>query len=422
VKRAGLLVLVLATGCGEGDPGRPAALEALSQIIATCSSANGEVQVKRQGEGFWAPAQIGAVFRPGDWVRSGGGSYARVEFLESGALELDENAMIILDAQEIPGSVGGPGGPGQRAALVAVESGAVRGVMQATDGGTATPLLFQTADGQRGRLDAARGTGNVEFRLTRRERATEVAVSSGEATVAVSGESRTISAGKAAEAEAGKLTEVVLIGPPGWAAPRGDTRLLFTAGRPVMLRWESVVGASGYRVQVSRDPTFRTGVESREVNGSEYPLIASAAGVYTWRVASRDSEGRFSEFSFTRRLFLEATPPQEHLLEPEPGAVFGYTGEAVRVALRWRQVGGGRQYRLVVARGADLQHDRVISQLTRDAYQEVRGLGPGSYHWGVYAQDGEELQPLFLQPRPLVIKRVSPSTLRAPKKIKGWGN
>jgi hypothetical protein len=423
VKRTGLLVLALAAGCGGDDAGRPAALDALQQIIATCSEVGGEVEVKREGEGFWAAAQIGAVFRPGDWIRSGSGAYARVEFLGSGSLELDENAVVILDAQEIPAAEGGSGEPGQRAALVAVESGAVRGVMQAQDGGTSAPLLFQTADGARGRLDAARGAGSVEFRLTRRERATEVAVSSGEATVALSGEQRTITAGEAAEAEAGKLTELILIGPPGWGTPRSDTRHEFLAGRPIILRWEAVVGASSYRVQISRDPTFRTGVENRVVEGNEYPLIAPAAGSYGWRVASRDAEGRFSEFGLTRRLFLEAGAPEEHLLEPEPGAVFGHAGDAIRVAFRWRKGGGGtRQYRLVVARGPDLQHDRVVSQVARDERAEVGGLGPGKYYWGVYAQDEEELQPLFLQPRPLVIKRVSPSTLRTPKKVKRWGD
>lgn len=422
MKRAGLLVLVLASGCGKDDPGRLAALGALDQIIATCSATSGEVEVKREGEGFWAAAQLGSVFRPGDWIRSGGASYARVEFLSSGALELDENAVIILDAQELPAAEGAPEGPVQLAALVAVESGAVRGVMAAQDGGATAPLLFQTADGQQGRLDATRGAGNVEFRLTRREKATEVAVSSGEATVAVSGERRTISAGKAAEAKAGRLTEVVLIGPPTWGVPKGDTRLLFTAGRPVTLRWEAVVGASGYRVQISRDPTFRTGVGSRVVEGNEHPLPVPAAGTYGWRVASRDSEGRFSEFSITRRLFLEPTPPQEHLLEPEPGATFGHAGDAVRLAFRWRPSGSARQYRLVVARGSDLQHDRVVSQQVQGERGEVKGLGPGSYHWGVYALEDDEPRPLFLQPRPLVIKRVAASMLRAPKKIKRWGD
>jgi hypothetical protein len=122
-------------------------------------------------------------------------------------------------------------------------------------------------------------------------------------------------------------------------------------------------------------------------------------------------------------MHLEASAPSEHLVEPEPNAAFGYAGEAIRIAFRWKPEPGASQYRLVVARTPDLEHERVASELTRADHQEIGALGPGSYYWGVFAVEGDgETRPLHLSARPLVVKRVSASTLRAPKKVQHWGD
>jgi hypothetical protein len=415
-----LAAVVLAAACGQEDTDRAEALRSLDEIIATCSAVSGAVEVKRRSEGFWGVTQVGSVFRPGDWLRAGAGAYARVEFLGSGAMELDESSTIILDEQEAPAPPGGGPSPG-KLTLVAVESGAVRGVMQAAGGRTARPLLFATADGQRGLLEASEGGGPVEFSLTRRERKTEVAVSSGEATLAFSGQRRTLKQGVAEELDLGRLVEVVLLKPPALGGPRAEARLLYAPGRPVPLRWEPVEGASGYRVQVARDAAFRSVVETREVERAEFGFVPREAAGYSWRIASRDSAGRLGTFSPPRRIHLESTAPFEHLVEPEPNAAFGYAGDAIRVAFRWKPDPGADQYRLVVARAPDLEHERVASELTRSDHQEVGSLKPGTYYWGVFAVDAEESRPLHLQARTLIVKRVAASTLKAPKTIQHWG-
>src|SRR6185369_446900 len=108
---------LVALACGQDDSDRSATLHSLEEIIATCSATSGPVEVRRRGEGFWGNAVVGSVFRPGDWLRAGSGAYARVEFLGSGALELDENATIILDEQEAATDGGTAAG---KSALVAV--------------------------------------------------------------------------------------------------------------------------------------------------------------------------------------------------------------------------------------------------------------------------------------------------------------
>jgi len=189
--------------------------------MATCSAATGSVRVKRKGEGFWADATVGTVFRSGDWVQTGPGATARVDFLGSAYYELNEDALIVLSLENAPATK--DGAPGTKQAMIAVQSGEVRGVLPSSDAGVVAPMLFATADGKRGQIQATEGAGQLEFRLSKRHKGSnvEVSVNSGQATVALSGEKRTLNAGSAAEAGQA-LKDVVLLRAPGWTSPRTE--------------------------------------------------------------------------------------------------------------------------------------------------------------------------------------------------------
>src|SRR4051812_25012978 len=71
--------------------------KALSAIVATCAQAFGAVEVRRPGAAFWEPIKVGDVLHSGDWVKTGKGAYAKVAFLTGGGLELEENAVVVVD-------------------------------------------------------------------------------------------------------------------------------------------------------------------------------------------------------------------------------------------------------------------------------------------------------------------------------------
>jgi hypothetical protein len=119
-------------------------------------------------------------------------------------------------------------------------------------------------------------------------------------------------------------------------------------------------------------------------------------------------------------VFSEREAPSEGLLEPAAGASFGHAGAPPRVAFKWKPRPGARAYRLVVARGTDLTANPVVSEVTAEAELRVDTLGPGDYFWGVYVQGGG-LEPLFLTPRKLAVKKVSGGRVVAPKRIRKWG-
>ncbi|MCP3143548.1 hypothetical protein [Pyxidicoccus xibeiensis] len=69
----------------------------LADIIATCATASGRVEVLRGGQSFWEPLAPGATFRSGDWVRTGAQASARIEFLGGGRLELEEDSVVLVE-------------------------------------------------------------------------------------------------------------------------------------------------------------------------------------------------------------------------------------------------------------------------------------------------------------------------------------
>jgi hypothetical protein len=74
------------------------------------------------------------------------------------------------------------------------------------------------------------------------------------------------------------LTAPTLISPENQSSNTADE---------VMLSWNSVFGATGYRMQFSMDPNFETAVSSYNVSGSSHTLSGLGTGItYYWRVCS----------------------------------------------------------------------------------------------------------------------------------------
>lgn len=289
-----------AAACRSGEPAGTAGQaveQALSAIIATCGSAQGELKVKRKGQAYWEPIALGGILRAGDWLRTGGRASARVEFVKGGSLSLEENAVVIIDAPATAAAV---------AARVSVESGVVRGVLGAPpQGGAIAPLGIFAADGSEATLVAAAGGEPVKYRLTRSGRAiTEIAVAQGEATLTVGASERVLAAGRAAELAGGVASEVVkLIAFPRSLAPRIDARVHCRPDLHVKLSWRPVAQATGYRVQIARDLSFREVAQAVDTDKTEHLFVPPGDGTYAWRVAAKDAASRFGEYGFARRIF-----------------------------------------------------------------------------------------------------------------------
>jgi hypothetical protein len=376
--------------------------DSLAQIIATCSKVQGTVEIRRRGETTWSPASLGAVLREGDWVRTGRQSFARVRFSKKGSIDIEETSSVEI-------SVATDDEAGKDAVVLDVTEGSVVGsIDEETD--QAQPIYIAGAKGK-ARLRPADAGGAAEFRVQRGQRGPEITVRKGRLRVTGRRSSGEISAGQAADlSEGGDLGNVVsLIDFPPSVSPGIDARFRYQNGVRIELEWKPVSKATGYRVQVARDLSFHNLVASEMVDGTTYQFSPQHPGMYVWRAASRDGQGRLGEYGFARRLFCEADPPEDLLVAPPDGKVLAYGKAPPDVVFTWQPSGATAEYRFVVGRDSDPRAKPIIDRVTSEQQVTVRRLREGRYVWGVYTKDAAQT-PLFLRPRQLVIERH-----RAPK-------
>ncbi|HEY6098973.1 MAG TPA: hypothetical protein VIW03_06065 [Anaeromyxobacter sp.] len=400
------------------------AAKALASIVASCASSFGEVQARRAGQGDWQPVATGSVFRSGDVVRTGAGAFARVEFLQGGGIEIEENATVVIDlAASKPADGAAPAAAPE--SRVSVEAGVVRGFLPApAEGGEALGLVIRGAGGEETHLAAAPGEKPVSFRLTRGDGGTEVAVMKGELRLTgKAGDEKVVKHGQAVDVSAagvGQLAELLEF-PPS-VEPGVDARFRWSPDLAIRIAWKPVAGATGYRVQIARDLAFQALERGAEVQGTDETFTPRGEGVYTWRVATRDANGRFGEYGFARRIYCEKEQPRDLLVGPTDGAVVRFLDKPGPVAFTWQSAGDAHSYRVVVAKGRDLLADPVVSRSTPEQRVEIADLVPGEYLWGVYVDDRKVPEPIFVRPRVLVVQKATKPKVKVPRSVGEWGN
>lgn len=415
------LALLALSGCSrkpqDAKTDTDVATRALASIVATLGAANGDVQVRRAGQSTWSAVETGAALRAGDEVKTGPLSFARVEFLSGGGLELQESASVIVDVAP-PGTAGGGS-----EARVSVTGGEVQGFLpEASKDAPAAGMVIRGADGAETRLAAEPGEQKAAFRLSRSEKGTELAMTQGKASVGTGKEAKALKRGQAVEMAGGAVSAPIeLIDFPASVEPGVDARFHFKPGIAVRLSWRAVPEAAGYRIQVGHDLAFQAIAASKELTGTELIFSPKEPGMGCWRVAARDKNGRYGEYGFARRFYTEKDPPRDLLIGPEDGAALRFTDEAPAITFSWESAGAASSYRLVVARGPDLLNQKVVSMTSEGQRIQLEGLDPGNLYWGVYVDDDKAPEPIFVKPRRLVLERVDRPKVTVPKALDQWG-
>ncbi len=387
----------------DGDVARVAT--ALATISASCARASGTVEVKRGGDTDWRPLSLAGVLRPGDVVRTGAASSARVAFLARGAVDLEENATVEVGVTApTPESKDTP--DGAKETTVSVESGVVRGFLPPRGESREVGLVIRGADGSNARL-VAPGRAPAAFRVTRAAKRTELAITKGEVEVRGGRSRKKIRKGRAVDVAAEGLGEAhELLGFPASIEPGIDARFQWAGDLSIRLAWKPVPKATGYRVQIAPDLSFQTVKRTIDVEGTQATFSPPSVGTFAWRVASRDRAGRYGEYGFARRIYCERDVPRDLLVGPLDRAVMKSSDHAP-LAFTWQSAASAHVYRLVVATGPDLLEHKVVSRATSGQRLEVKGLAAGEYYWGVFVDEGAQPEPIFLKPRALVVQRTS---------------
>lgn len=415
--------LLALAACGkktkEATSSAEAAAKALASIVATLGDMDGDVQVRRAGQSTWAPIETGAAFRPGDELKTGATSFARVEFVSGGGLELREDASVIIDVA--PAKEGGA--PGAAEASVTVTGGEVQGFLPEAAAGEAAPsLVIRSADGGETRIAAKPGEQRTGFRLSQGAKGTEVVVTQGAAQLLTGAGAQDLKRGQAVETAGGAVTATIeLIDFPASLEPGVDARFHFKPGMTIKLVWRAVPEATGYRLQLGHDLAFQAVDVSKESTATEFTYSPKEPGMRTWRVAAKDAAGRYGEYGFVRRFYTEKEPPRDLLIGPEDGTTLRYADEPPPITFSWQSAGAASSYRLVVARGPDLLNQKIVSMTSEGQRLQLEGLDPGNIYWGVYVDDDRTPEPIFVRPRRLVLEKVEKPKVKVPKALDQWG-
>ena len=422
-----LALLVALAACGKKAPPPPApapeAAQALAAIVATAAAVSGDVQVRRPGQLAWELVAPGSVFRVDDEVKTGPLSTVRIEFLAGGGLEMEQEAVIVIDVAP-PAKPAAPGDAAAGESRVAVKEGVVRGFLpEAVAGAEGLGIVISTGDGSQVRIASTAGEKAATFRLSKQERGTELAVLQGTASVRGASGETALTAGHLALAAGGELGEVAeLMDFPPSLEPGIDARFQLVPGLAIRLAWKEVPGVTGYRVQVARDLSFHDVELAKDVAGTEVTFVPRAAGMHVWRVASRDGNRRFGEYGFARRMYCEAEAPRDLLVGPADGTVLKYVDAPPEVLFSWESAGEARSYRVVLATGPDLLDHPVASTVVPGQRVAMSIDHPGDYWWGVYVDSGPDAHPIFARPRRLSVRKVAKPRVDVPRSISRWGD
>lgn len=280
----------------------------LVETGAQFSSFDGSVQVKAAGTLEWVAAAKSMLLRQNDLVRTGSNGAAEIRFADGTVFTVRPDSLITIEE-----STQNPVSRQQRVSL-SIQSGEAnfQTASAASNGRTtiSTPTVRTTADSDTaGNIQVAE-SGATGVRVF--NGALQAQTRSGQKVALASNEGVKIDAAGAAGAK------TTLPPTPLLTAPPHQTEVSFPDLEQgvTLLMWNTVPGATGYRVMVDYSPSFTRPLYDRHnYKPTQMELRGLEAGSYYWKVAALDgagSEGGFSEmwrFSLAKSPASSAPPP-----------------------------------------------------------------------------------------------------------------
>jgi len=269
----------------------------------------GSVQVKRAGTLEWIPATKAVVLRQNDLVRTGAGSTAEIKFADGFLFNVRPDSLITIEeSSQNPLSR-------QQNVKLSIQSGEANFLTAASNvpGSTttiSTPTVRTTPDRETAGSIQVAENGATGLRIFRGQSGAET--KDGQRIALGSNQGVNVDAGGKAGATVNLPSVPVLTAPPN------QTEVAYPDLQQgvTLLVWNSVPGATGYRVLVDFSPAFARPLYDRQsVRATQLELRALEAGSYYWKVAAVDtagSEGGFSDlwrFALSKAAQSAAAPP-----------------------------------------------------------------------------------------------------------------
>jgi hypothetical protein len=157
-----------------------------------------------------------------------------------------------------------------------------------------------------------------------------------------------------------------------------------------------------HRIEVGRDPDFKSSVVNEAINPvtGRYSASHLSDGTFYWRIRSKYSDfvvlSPSKMFEFKRVVKPPDLPPKKEPLLPAPvwakpafGSTWNLLEEATLSEASWEEVPGADSYEITVYLDAKASNERklILKEATDKTKISLKSLKPGDYQWSVRALD-----------------------------------
>lgn len=321
-----------------GAAGAPAKAGAGNAQQAHITALDGTVRIKKSSSNSWVNADYNVPLEKGDVVQTGSEGMAKIVFSDGTNYTVKQDSLIVIEESSANEQQ-------QTNVSVAVSTGTVDLTTATFGQGSTSQVTVGGATASFAPESAARVSNDPKSDQH------EILLKKGSGEVTRNGETlRLADWERVSFAEASpKMEREKEIGPPSPISPANMMPIFVTPdSKSIGFSWTPMANATGYRLQISRNPYFSSTIVDRKVATADVSVSGLNDGAYYWMVQSYDSKGRESVESEKNRftIILKAANDNSSLgldLDPliQHGRVLELTGKTeqnARVMVNGREV------------------------------------------------------------------------------------
>jgi len=279
-----------------GAAGTPVRSATMNNQQAHITALDGTVRIKKASSNSWVVADYSVPLEKGDVIQTGSEGMAKIVFNDGTNYTVKQDSLIAIEENSANEQQ-------QTNVAVAVSTGTVDLSTGTYTQGSKSQVIVDGATASLAPESAAmvhndphtdqheillkKGTGDVE-------RNGEVVHLADWEKVSFAGQT-------------GKMDKVREIGPPSPISPANMSPIFMPpGGSTVEFSWTTMANATGYRLQISRNPYFSSTIVDRKVKAADVVVSGLAEGAYYWMVQSFDAQGKESLSSDKNRFTIIA--------------------------------------------------------------------------------------------------------------------
>lgn len=277
-----------------GAAGTPVKSSAMNDQQAHITALDGTVRIKKANSNSWTVADYSVPLEKGDVIQTGPEGMAKIVFNDGTNYTVKQDSLIAIEENSANEQQ-------QTNVAVAVSTGTVdlstgtytlgSKSQVIVDGATASlapesaAMVHNDPSSDQHEILLKKGTGDVE-------RNGEVVHLADWEKVSFAGQSA-------------KMDKIKEIGPPSPISPANMSPIFMSSdASTVEFSWTAMANATGYRLQISRNPYFSSTIVDRKVKAADVVVSGLTQGAYYWMVQSLDNVGKESLDSDKNRFTL----------------------------------------------------------------------------------------------------------------------